>query len=208
MLLLPARSIWRPRWQRMLMSHLQLKTGHLARTATNHLALCGGPPPECCDIIVPLSVDFTLAFVTSGGCCSDADAQFSGSYTTTTNLTCAFNWSKAASGATTCGTDGTDSWQVSTCGVTFNFYDTSSSMTPDLVYPGQFSTPYPPLFASVALTYTGTALQETFYYFRQGTCASTGAMSYEGYQLREYGGSPNYTPSVCSVSLTIDAINV
>lgn len=207
MLYLPpyARPIRRPFWQPLL-SNLQLKTGHLARTTTGHLSLCA--TPECCDIISPLSVDFTLAFTASGGCCTDADTQFSGSYTTTANFACAFAWSKAASGASTCGTDGTDSWQVSTCGVTFNFYDTSSGMTPDVIYPGQFSTPYPPLFASVALSYTGTALQETFYYFRQGTCASTGAMSYEGYQLREYGGSPNYTPAVCSVSLTINAINV
>lgn len=47
MLLLPSKSIWRPRWRALLM-HLQLKTGHLAYTSTNHLAFCGGDTGPCC----------------------------------------------------------------------------------------------------------------------------------------------------------------
>lgn len=70
MLWLPAKPIWRPRWQRMLMSHLQLKTGHLARTATNHLAFCDD---ACCSQFSSRSV--TLAFST---CCSSADGTYSG----------------------------------------------------------------------------------------------------------------------------------
>lgn len=55
MLVLPSklpiwRPHWRPSWKPLLMSHLQLKTGHLAYTATSHLAKCSESCPGLSDV--------------------------------------------------------------------------------------------------------------------------------------------------------------
>lgn len=70
-LLLPKH--WRINWP-MLMGHLALTSGHLTRTASEHLAKCASDPPESCCDLNPASISITL----SGGanCGTHANGTF------------------------------------------------------------------------------------------------------------------------------------
>jgi hypothetical protein len=78
---------WRFNWP-LLMGHLQLTSGHLSRTSTEHLAKCddGGGYDECCYSGHPALTVSSITVPDAGGCCSI----LAGTYITTAASACVF----------------------------------------------------------------------------------------------------------------------